>query len=109
MPANPLTPKPKKRRRSPTFAQMDARKAAVANAPKGSGQVPPPPPPSNPGGGPPPPPTPDAATVDKARQALETLPDAELIAKAEVLLPGYEEGWDRTKLINELIAAGVAG
>lgn len=108
MPANPLTNPPKKRRRNPIIAQREARAAALANAPKGTGQVAPPAPP-NPGTTPPPPPAPSAAVVDKAREALETLPDAELIAKAEVLLPNYDESWDRTQLITALLAAGVAG
>lgn len=110
MPANKPTPV-KKRRRNPIIAQREARARALAAAGPGkpSGQVAPPGPsnPSKPGPPAPPPPAPDVTA--KAREALETLPDSELVEKAEILLPHYEDDWGRTKLIDELLKAGVAG
>ncbi len=105
MPANPLSPRSKKRRRSPIFAQREAAaQAAKENAARGSGQkVPPPPPPGAKTT------KQDPKVTDKAREALETLPDAELIEKVEILIPDYDETWDRTRVITELLKAGVAG
>lgn len=95
------------KRRNPIIAQRELRELAKKNAPKPTGQVPPPPPPA--GGDAGSAPTPPKEEVDGRREALETLPDKDLVEKAEALLHDYDESWDRPKLIEALLAAGVAG
>ena len=107
---NPLSPQ--RRRQNPILAQRRLKAEAAARAHKGSGQVPPPPPPggdgdkgdADPAGGSTPP-----ADIDKRREALEMLPDADLHLKAAALLHDHDETWDRSKLISRLLEAGVAG
>jgi hypothetical protein len=88
---------------------LRARLQAEGRLPAPTTAKAPPPPPAP---KPPKPPTPPAASATPVeevdpKELLETLPDEDLHDRGMILLKNYDKTWDRTKLLDELVKAGV--